>query len=115
MASLADMLSKGLGSKLEGNNHDTIKEDKKNPKKPSSDLIPKNQHQLVFTFEKRNGKPVTLVGRFYIEETEKKEVLKLLKKKLACGGAINNEWLEIQGDFKDKIKEILTKENWKFR
>ncbi|MCG3678767.1 translation initiation factor SUI1 [Aliarcobacter butzleri] len=115
MASLADMLSKGLGSKLEGNNHDTIKEDKKNPKKSSSDLIPKNQHQLVFTFEKRNGKPVTLIGRFYIEEAEKKEVLKLLKKKLACGGAINNEWLEIQGDFKDKIKEILTKENWKFR
>lgn len=115
MASLADMLSKGLGSKLEGNNHDTIKEDKKNPKKSSNELIPKNQHQLVFTFEKRNGKPVTLVGRFYIKETEKKEVLKLLKKKLACGGAINNEWLEIQGDFKDKIKEILTKENWKFR
>lgn len=115
MASLADMLSKGLGSKLEGNNHDTIKEDKKNPKKSSNEIIPKNQHQLVFTFEKRNGKPVTLVGRFYIEETEKKEVLKLLKKKLACGGAINNEWLEIQGDFKDKIKEILTKENWKFR
>ena len=115
MASLADMLSKGLGSKLEGNNHDTIKEDKKNPKKSSNEIIPKNQHQLVFTFEKRNGKPVTLVGRFYIEENEKKEVLKLLKKKLACGGAINNEWLEIQGDFKDKIKEILIKENWKFR
>ena len=30
--SLADMLSKGLGSKLEGNNHDTVKEDKKNQK-----------------------------------------------------------------------------------
>ena len=38
MASLADMLSKGLGSKLEGNNHDTIKEDKKNPKKSSNEL-----------------------------------------------------------------------------
>ena len=113
--SLADILSKGLGSKLEGDKFETQKEDKKNPKKSSNEIIPKNQHQLVFTFEKRNGKPVTLVGRFYIEESEKKEVLKLLKKKLACGGAINNEWLEIQGDFKDKIKEILTKENWKFK
>ena len=47
--SLADMLSKGLGSKLEGNNHDTVKEDKKNPKKSSNELKPKNQHQLVFT------------------------------------------------------------------
>ena len=112
---LADKLAFGMGSKLEGNSFDTAKNDKKNPKKESKDLVPKNQHQLVFTYEKRNGKPVTLVGRFNISEDEKKEVLKLLKKKLACGGAINNEWLEIQGDFKDKIKEILTKENWKFR
>ena len=112
---LADKLAFGLGAKLEGNSFDTTKEDKKNPKKSSTEIIPKNQHQLVFTYEKRNGKPVTNVGRFNISLDEKKEVLKLLKKKLACGGAINNEWLEIQGDFKDKIKEILTKENWKFK
>lgn len=115
MASLADMLSKGLGSKLEGNNHDTLKEDKKNPKKSSNEIIAKNQHQLVFTHEKRNGKPVTLVGRFYISENDKKDVLKLLKKKLACGGAIKEEWIEIQGDFKDKIKNILSVEGWKFK
>jgi len=113
--SLADMLSKGLGSKLEGNNHDTVKEDKKKPKKSSNELKPKNQHQLVFTYEKRNGKPVTLVGRFYVEENEKKEVLKLLKKKLACGGAIKEEWIEIQGDFKEKIKTVLIAEGWKFK
>lgn len=113
--SLADMLSKGLGSKLEGNNHDTVKEDKKNPKKSSNELKPKNQHQLVFTYEKRNGKPVTLVGRFYVEENETKEVLKLLKKKLACGGAIKEEWIEIQGDFKEKIKTVLIAEGWKFK
>ena len=112
---LADKLAFGLGAKLEGNSFDTTKEDKRNPKKSSSELMPKNQHQLVFTFEKRNGKPVTNVGRFNISLDEKKEVLKLLKKKLACGGAINNEWLEIQGDFKDKIKEILIKENCKFK
>ena len=53
MASLADMLSKGLGSKLEGNNHDTIKEDKKNPKKSSNEIIPKNQHQLWWSNKRR--------------------------------------------------------------
>ena len=80
---LADKLAFGLGAKLEGNSFDTTKEDKKNPKKSSTEIIPKNQHQLVFTFEKRNGKPVTNVGRFNISLDEKKEVLKLLKKKLA--------------------------------
>nr|WP_228135542.1 translation initiation factor SUI1 [Halarcobacter anaerophilus] len=71
--------------------------------------MPKNQHQLVFTFEKRKGKPVTLLGRFYLEEKEKKEVLKLLKKKLACGGAIKEEWIELQGDVKEKSKLSLKK------
>ena len=112
---LADKLAFGLGAKLEGNSFDTTKEDKKNPKKSSTEIIPKNQHQLVFTFEKRNGKPVTNVGRFNISLDEKKEVLKLLKKKLACGGAIYVEWLELHGDVKDKIKTILESDGWKFR
>ena len=112
---LADKLAFGLGAKLEGNSFDTTKEDKKNPKKSSTEIIPKNQHQLVFTYEKRKGKPVTLVGRFNISEDDKKEVLKLLKKKLACGGAINDEWIELQGDVKEKIIKILEADGWKFR
>ncbi|MDY0052404.1 MAG: translation initiation factor SUI1 [Aliarcobacter sp.] len=120
--SLADKLAFSMGSKLEGDSHDTQKEDKKNPKQSvnssknsSNEIIPKNQHQLVFTYEKRKGKPVTLVGRFNIKEDEKKEVLKLLKKKLACGGAIKEEWIELQGDVKEKIKTVLENDGWKFR
>ena len=56
-----------------------------------------------------------MVGRFQIDEKEKKEILKLLKKKLACGGAIKEDWIELQGDVKDKIIMILEKEGWKFR
>ena len=78
-------------------------------------LVSKNSHQLVFTFERRNGKPVTLVGRFHIALEEKKSILTLLKKKLSTGGTISGEWLEIQGDAKLKIKEVLTKEGWKFK
>lgn len=102
-----------MGAKLDGDSYDTSKNDKK--KKTSSEILPKNQHQLVFTYEKRKGKPVTLVGRFYLEEKEKKEVLKLLKKKLACGGAIKDEWIELQGDVKDKIKTTLEANGWKFK
>ena len=120
--SLADKLAFSMGAKLDGDSHDTQKEDKKNPKKSvnssnksSIEIIPKNQHQLVFTYEKRKGKPVTLVGRFNIKEDEKKEVLKLLKKKLACGGAIKEDWIELQGDLKEKIKTVLESDGWKFR
>ena len=121
-----------MGAKLDGDNHDTSKYDEK-PKKqkinsrkknnkpvaPSTfnknEILPKNQHQLVFTYEKRKGKPVTLVGRFNLSIEDKKEVLKLLKKKLACGGAIKDEWIELQGDVKQKIITILQSDGWKFK
>lgn len=103
-----------MGANLDGDDFDTSKNDKKN-KKPSNEIIPKNQHQLVFTFEKRRGKPVTLVGRFYLNDKDKKDVLKLLKKKLACGGSIKDEWIELQGNEKDKIKTILEADGWKFK
>ena len=101
-----------IGSNLEGDSWDTKKLKEKNK---SYDKINKNEHQLVFTFEKRKGKPVTLVGRFYMSDKEKKDILKLLKKKLACGGAVKDEWIELQGEVKDKIKDILLKDGWKFK
>ena len=115
-----------MGAKLEDGIHDTAKTDKKvkkNNKKNSNtnstfnknEILPKNQHQLVFTYEKRKGKPVTLVGRFSLNDSDKKEILKLLKKKLACGGAIKEEWIELQGDVKEKIITILKMEDWKFK
>lgn len=101
-----------MGAKLDEEDYS-----QKKSKKITQNVETKSQkeHQLVFTFEKRNGKPVTLVGKFLVSEDEKKEVLKLLKKKLACGGSINGEWLEIQGDKKDQIIKVLESAGWKFR
>ena len=101
-----------MGANLDGESWDTKK--LKNPI-ISFDKISKNEHQLVFTFEKRKGKPVTLVGRFFMSDKEKKEVLKLLKIKIGSGGTVKGEWIEIQGDKKDKIIEILENDGWKFK
>ena len=101
-----------MGSSLDGDSWDTGKLKNKNK---SFNKISKEEHQLVFTFEKRKGKPVTLVGRFYISDKEKKDILQLLKKKLACGGAVKDEWLELQGDVKDKIITVLENDSWKFK
>ena len=101
-----------IGAKLEG---DSWESSKLKQKDKSFQKISKAEHQLVFTFEKRKGKPVTLVGRFFLSDKEKKDVLKLLKKKLACGGAVKEEWLELQGDVKEKIIEVLEADGWKFR
>ena len=109
-----------MGANLEGDiwEKQKIQNSKKSSNKPISnknEIINKNEHQLVFTFEKRRGKPVTLVGRFYLSEKEKKAILKLLKSKLGCGGTVNEEWLEIQGDKKEKIIEVLEADGWKFK
>jgi len=113
-----------MGSNLDGDiwEKQKIKDPKKSSIKTSvktsvqtNGKINKNEHQLVFTFEKRRGKPVTLVGRFFINDKEKKEILKLLKSKLGCGGTVKDEWLEIQGDKKEKIIEVLEENGWKFR
>jgi translation initiation factor 1 len=101
-----------MGAKLEGESFDTKKQKEKIK---TFEKISKKEHNLVFTFEKRKGKPVTLVGRFYLSDKEKKYILKLLKTKLACGGAIKEDWIELQGDVKDKIKNILSNEGWKFK
>ena len=101
-----------MGANLEGDSWDTkkLKESNKSFKK-----ISKDEHQLVFTLEKRRGKVVTLVGRFFLSNKGKKDILKLLKTKLGCGGSIKDEWIELQGDTKSKVIDILQPLGWRFK
>mgnify|MGYP000007478240 CR=1 FL=1 len=50
-----------------------------------------------------------------IEDEKIKDILRLLKTKLACGGSIKDEYIEIQGDLKDKVRVILVDNGWKFK
>ena len=73
------------------------------------------KHQLVFQKEKRRGKVVTLVGPFSVEKEALKVLLKTLKKKLGCGGTVNEEFLEFQGDIQVKLRENLEKSEYRFK
>lgn len=73
------------------------------------------KHQLVFHQEKRRGKPVTLVGPFSVAPDEMKSLLKALKKKLGCGGTVNEDFLELQGDIQAKLKELLQAMDYRFK
>ncbi|MCJ7766140.1 MAG: translation initiation factor [Thiovulaceae bacterium] len=74
-----------------------------------------DKHQLVFHKEKRRGKAVTLVGPFSIEKDLLKALLKSLKKGLACGGTINEDFLEFQGDVEMKIRAFLEGMGYRFK
>jgi len=74
-----------------------------------------SEHRLVVQFEKRKGKPVTLVGRFSYDAKALKTLHKKIKQQLACGGTIEEEWLVFQGDHRDTIKALFNKQQWKFK
>jgi translation initiation factor 1 len=60
----------------------------------------------VFTEARRFGKVMTIVEGI----TDRgREVSKELKSKLACGGTYKNNLIELQGNHKGKIKNILVK------
>lgn len=73
------------------------------------------KHFLVFSKEKRRGKTVTLVGEFHLTKEDIQKNLKLLKKKLGCGGSYKDGFMEFQGELKDKLRELLVIENFRFK
>jgi len=83
--------------------------------KISNEIIEPSKHFLVFKKEKRRGKTVTLVGEFHMPKVDAAVLLKTLKKKLGCGGNYKDNWMEFQGELKDKLRELLLKEGFKFR
>ncbi len=78
-------------------------------------ILVKKEHILHIKIEKRRAKTISLIGKFYLLEKEKKELLTMLRKTLASGGSIQNNYIELQGDFRVLAKELLKKDAWKFK
>lgn len=83
--------------------------------KIASNEIEPQKHQLFFSKEKRRGKVVTLVGEFFISKEDATTTLKNLKKKLGCGGSYKDNFMEFQGDIKDKIRPLLVDAGFRFK
>jgi len=74
--------------------------------------ISKEQTRIkVITRKGKYGKIMTQITGINHKEVDTKNLLKQLKKELACGGAENKEKgeLMIQGNHKDKIVKILVR------
>ena len=78
------------------------------------ETLPKQQQKLRVSIEKnhRGGKTVTLVRNFTGTEDDMKELGKQLKTKCGVGGSVKDGEILIQGEFKEKIIELLKKEGY---
>ena len=79
----------------------------------NEDLAPNEQYlEAHFSNKGRGGKTVTIVKGFEGPEADLKELGKLLKKKCGVGGAVKEDEIIIQGNYRDKVMEILKKEGY---
>lgn len=63
----------------------------------------------VFTIKRRYGKIITIINGIH---TNGKQLLKEMKRKLACGGTFKGNEIELQGDHKNRVKDILIKQGF---
>lgn len=66
----------------------------------------------VSVVEKRFGKYMTIIKGIDSSKIDIRELLKKLKSKLACGGTYKNNEIELQGDHRKRVKELLVKEGF---
>ena len=81
------------------------------------DTLPKNQQKLYVSIDKkqRAGKEVTLVEGFIGTADDLKDLGKTLKNKCGVGGTVKDNEILIQGNFKDKIFDLLIKEGYQVK
>ena len=76
--------------------------------------IAKEEQKIrVFTRVKRFGKVTTVIQGIDPKAIDVKSLLKSLKRKLACGGTFKNNEIELQGDHRRRIKQVLAEHGFK--
>ena len=70
----------------------------------------KEEQYIKIKLEKRKfGKEVTIIEGISADQSELKRLASELKSKLAAGGTVKDGKIEIQGDQRERVKELLIK------
>ena len=70
--------------------------------------ISREQQRIIVSIIKRKfGKIVTIVEGLDEKQVSIKDLTKTLKSRLACGGTAKEGRIELQGNHKSRVKEVL--------
>ncbi|MGB5820041.1 MAG: translation initiation factor [Saonia sp.] len=76
------------------------------PSREKSDIW-MQEDPIICKYEKRKGKPITILEGYNGADEDFKKLAKELKTKLSVGGSFKDNRIIIQGDYRDKIMDIL--------
>lgn len=70
---------------------------------------------MICKYEKRKGKPITIIEGYTGATEDFKKLAKELKTKLSVGGSFKDDKIILQGDYRDKIMTILKEKGFKVK
>ncbi|MDO5104935.1 translation initiation factor [Capnocytophaga sp.] len=70
---------------------------------------------LLCKYEKRKGKPVTVIEGYTGADHDFKTLTKEIKTLLGVGGSFKNDTIIIQGDYREKIMDFLKSKGFKVK
>ncbi|ORJ23403.1 stress response translation initiation inhibitor YciH [Rouxiella badensis] len=88
-----------------------IDEPKAKIERPKGDGVVRIQRQT----SGRKGKGVSLITGVDLDDAALDKLAAELKKKCGCGGAVKDGVIEIQGDKRDLLKQLLEAKNFKVK
>ena len=75
-------------------------------RKESSNVWLQNE-PIICKYEKRKGKPVTIIDGYSGSNSDLKKLTSKIKKTFNVGGSFKKSTIIIQGDYRDKIMNLL--------
>ena len=93
---------------------DQISEEISSPSNDETSIWMQNE-PIICKYEKRKGKPITILEGYTGATEDFKILAKELKTLLSVGGSFKDDKIIIQGDYRDKIMQYLKTKGFKVK